>query len=274
MMRQECTLPVFMYHRIATLLFSEDTAGLAVSPDQFECQMRYMHDRGFHCLSLKEVVNHWRSRTNSRLGKAFVLTFDDGFEDFYTTAWPILARYGFTATIFPVVGSIGRRSAWHGQDGTQAAQLMSWEQLGELARSGIDVGSHTLTHPRLSTLDPAQAADELRHSKQELEDRLGQAVTLFSYPYSDRSTLVQRLADESGYHAACSDDRGRWGLFNIWRIQCGRDDRAEVFALKVAGWYGRMTWLREETPLGRLLRRGVQRLKHLPSRPAPSPGET
>lgn len=141
---------ILLYHRIAQISDQHDPKGLTVSPQQFERQMVSLHHAGYRCISLVDAVNSIRE--GLRLPrKSFVLTFDDGYQDLYDNVWPILDRYGFTATIFLVAGSIGCLSNWGGQTGPSAAPLMSWAEVQELARRGLSFGSHTLTHRRLDS---------------------------------------------------------------------------------------------------------------------------
>lgn len=242
-----------MYHQIADVPPERDPLGLSVSPRVFQRQMDYLASNGFRCLSLGEAVESLAQHRQQR--NTFALTFDDGFEDFYTTAWSILDAHDFTATVFQVAGCVGQQSNWKGQSGPQAATLMTWDQIEELAAHGVTIGSHTMTHPRLSELTPDAARTELERSKRELEDRLGRAVEFLSYPYSARTPAVQQLAAELGYRAACASDRGPWDRFNVWRAQCWRDNSHLSFVLKARGWYDRATWLREETALGLMLKR-------------------
>ncbi len=250
-----------MYHQVAELPPDRDPLGLSVSPRDFRRQMAYLAQGGYRCLSLGEAVENLARKHRPR--KTFVLTFDDGFEDFYTTAWPILDEYGFTATVFQVVGRIGQDTDWEGQSGPRAGRLMTWAQLRELTERGITIGSHTMTHPRLTTLDADTARDELARSKQELEAQLGRAVDYFSYPYSAQSPAIQQIVAGLCYRAACANDRGAWDRFNVWRMQCWRDDSHLSFVLKAGGWYDRVTWLREQTILGMALKRIVRGVRGL-----------
>ena len=156
--------------------------------------------------------------------------------------------------MFQVVGAVGQMTAWEGQSGPRAGQLMTWDHIRELAAHGITFGSHTMTHPRLVTLPLDAARAELERSKLELEDRLGRAVDTLSYPYSNRSPAIQQLAAELGYRAACASDRGAWDRFNVWRMQCWRDDSPLKFRLIARGWVDRLTWLREGTAIGQTLK--------------------
>jgi peptidoglycan/xylan/chitin deacetylase (PgdA/CDA1 family) len=248
---------VFLYHRIAQLPEQHDPLGLAVLPELFEQQMVYLQQAGYQCLSLGEAVRRWRDGL-AQPSKSFVLTFDDGYQDLYTNAWPVLERYGFTATVFLVTGRAGHESDWKGQTGPSAAPLLSWKEVRELSRLGLDFGSHTLSHPRLTSLDDEQAMCEILQSKAMIEDRSGVKIDLFSYPYSDFDNRIQRMVAESGYIAACGGDQGAWGLFNLWRAQCVNNEDWRSFSWKARGWHHRLIWLREQSCLGRPLRHIVR----------------
>jgi peptidoglycan/xylan/chitin deacetylase (PgdA/CDA1 family) len=229
-------IPILLYHRIADVPLHEDPKQFAVSPAAFEEQMTYLYRRNYQVLDLSEALRWWQSR--QRLSrKAVVITFDDGFDDLLTTAWPILERFGFTATTFFVCGGAGQLSDWAGQTGASAARLLSWEDVRHLHRRGMSFGAHTLTHPRLSLLNDDTVTEEVCHSKHILEQQLGIAVDYFSYPHSSFDARVQRIVLESGYRAACGVDHSRWGLFNLWRAQCTGKDNLRSFALKASKYH-------------------------------------
>lgn len=258
----ETVIPIFMYHQVGPIPEQHDPLGLATPPQQFERQMAYLYQKGYQCLSLGEAVYRLRTGQNQP-EKSFVITFDDGYEDLYSTVWPILDKFGFTATIFLVAERVGGESDWEGQNGVSAGPLLSWGQIQELAARGFTFGSHTLTHPRLTSLEEKEAIRQLRHSKLILEDHLEVAVELFSYPYSDRSPHIQELVARSGYRAACGGDRGEWGLFNLWRAQCGRSENLLSFALKAKGWHEHFIRLHEALPRDSYLFRAGRFFKKL-----------
>lgn len=254
-------IPILMYHRVAEIPRKLDPLGLAVPPDQFEQQMSYLKRNAYWCLTLPEAVRYLR-RGGRAPAKSFVLTFDDGYQDVHSTACPILEKFGFTATVFLVAGRMGSPSNWAGQEGARSGSLLSWAEARDLARRGFALGSHTLSHPRLSLLDDQTAFEEIRNSRVLLQDRLDMRVDLFSYPYSDSDARIERLVESAGYTAACGGDSGPWSVFHLWRVPSLSDDTTLSFALKASGWYNRRISLRESAP-GRLLRRSVRGLRHL-----------
>ncbi|WP_035611435.1 trifunctional glycosyltransferase/class I SAM-dependent methyltransferase/polysaccharide deacetylase [Haloferula sp. BvORR071] len=189
-------LPVLMYHRVAPEGFAT-TSRWRVTPEAFEEQLRYLRGAGFHSVSLEE----WRLAAEARRplpGRAILLTFDDGYRDFATHAWPLLKRYGFTAIVFLVAGRIGGTNEWDSALG-EPLELMDWDEILALQEEGVEFGSHTCTHPPLTGLTPAGVVRELAKSRTILESRLGHPVTAFAYPYGDNDPVVQHLTGACGY---------------------------------------------------------------------------
>jgi peptidoglycan/xylan/chitin deacetylase (PgdA/CDA1 family) len=222
----------------------------------FEQHMAYLHRKGYHCLSLDQALRDVQPYPH----KSFVLTFDDGYLDLYSTAWPILDRFGFTATCFLVAGRAGRHADWDGTPEDDVT-LLSWEEVRELSRSGFTFGSHTLTHPCLTRLDHEVATSEVQVSKMIIEDQLGIPVTLFSYPYGRSDARLQEIVAASGYLAACGVDRGHWNLFNLWRGECRGSDSLKSLSWKVRGGHQAVIRFREQTLVGQSLRRVVRALR-------------
>ena len=233
--------------------------GLAVPPDRFDLQMNFLARNKYRCLTLAEAVSCFRQ--GGRLpSKAFVLTFDDGYQDVYAAARPILGKYGFTASVFLVAGRLGAPSNWWGQMGERSGLLMSLAEARDLARQGYILGSHTLSHPFLNRLDDQSAFDEIRNSKLLLQNQLDMQIDYFSYPFSETDARVEKLVESAGYAAACDGNSGHWGIFHLWRVPCLRDDIGWSFSMKVNGLYNTRTALREST-LGQLSRGGVHLLR-------------
>jgi len=140
--------------------------------------------------------------------RSVVLTFDDGYQSLYTEVFPILQQYGFSATVFLVAGYSGKDNQWPGQPSAiPKMKLLTWEQIDEMARYGIEFGSHTFHHPRLDQLPVGALYDEIVLPKIILESRLGRPVTVFAYPYGRYTDQVKDMVRGS-YELACSTRTG------------------------------------------------------------------
>jgi peptidoglycan/xylan/chitin deacetylase (PgdA/CDA1 family) len=199
-------VPILGYHRVLPARPAGDRLQVSVTTSRLETQMRWFARMGYRTISLDEAARSLEAgRAVPR--RRFVVTFDDGYVDTLTHAVPVLERFGFTATVFVVTGLVGGTNRWD-EGVAPAAPLMTWDQLSELLRRGFDVGSHTVTHPRLTRLPPGAARHELEESRRTLRERLGIDARTFCYPWGDWAPWVRDLVAEAGYRAAC-DDVGR-----------------------------------------------------------------
>lgn len=196
-------IPVLTYHSI-------DESGSVISTDAatFRRQMKFLKEADFNVVSLNDLTKNLRE--NKKLPpKTIVLTFDDGFQNFYATAFPILADYNFTATVFLVAAHCEKYNDWDGDLPTiERSRLMSWNEIKELHKHGIEFGAHSLTHPDLTEISLAEVERELVESKAIIEDKLGGAVEMFAYPYGKFNAAVKRLTEQN-YAAACSTNLGK-----------------------------------------------------------------
>ena len=195
--------PILMYHSISVNA-PHPFRQFAVAPDRFDEQMRSLADEGYTALTVTEYVRVRHSEAYRRSSKRVVLTFDDGFADFHEHALPILAKFGFTATLYVVSGHVGGHSRWLEKANSKHLKLVNWSQLSEIAAQGIEIGAHTVTHPALDMLPLEHAKQQIVRSKRELEDRLGQQIDSFAYPYGFYSKAVRDLVVAAGYRSACA----------------------------------------------------------------------
>jgi len=219
-------VPIMMYHNVN---YTDVPKANTVSPQNFERQMQYLKDRGFHVLSFDELVQSVK-RGESLPKKSAVITFDDAYEDNYTHAFKILKKYGFPAIIFAPSDLIG-------QDGH-----LNWEQIGEMAESGIAFGSHTRYHSYLPDLSADKQREEIIESKSNLEKRLGVAVDYFAYPIGGFSDSIKQIVEEAGYKGAAATNRGydrfNKDVFELNRIRFSdKDDRNDYLWIKLSGYY-------------------------------------
>jgi len=243
-------VPILLYHQIEDVPPHRNPHRLSISPQQFQAHMQYLAVNNYTCLPLDALLEIIRAGADHP-HRAFVLTFDDGYRDFLNNAYPVLTRYGFTATIFVVAGQIGQWSSWAGQDGDRSAALLSWPELRHLCEMGMSVGSHTVTHRCLSQLSHKESAYEIRESKRILEEGLDTPIKFLSYPYADQDERIRSLVSQAGYEAALGGSKGSQTIFNLWRVQCLGTDSPFMFTLKVSGWYDWLLWLRHESFIAR-----------------------
>lgn len=245
------TCPILGYHQVTPDAHPVDLGEYAISESQFLEQMAFLHNRGYTCLSVEALLALAKAGTTQNR-KTFVLTFDDGYEDFYQVVYPILQKFGFTATVFLVADLISMPDELRQK---RKNRYLSWEQIRGLQKKGISFGSHTSSHVNLPTLEPEAALQELTDSRQKLEAGLGQPVRWMAYPFSATNCDIEGLAEKAGYEAAFSGSRGTNSSFNIRRHFCMRDDTLTAFKFKVSVIYNTIARFRDETALGQTLRR-------------------
>jgi peptidoglycan/xylan/chitin deacetylase (PgdA/CDA1 family) len=191
---------VLCYHAVSP----DWPADLSIPPDALERHLAMLSRRGYRGVTFGELV---RGHADGRL---VAVTFDDAYRSVYELARPILADAGFPGSVFVPTDFPDREApmAWPGVDrwigGPHERELlpMSWDQLGELAESGWEVGSHSRSHPRLTTLDDARLRSELADSRELCEQRLDRRCLTLTYPYGDWDARVASAARECGYRAA------------------------------------------------------------------------
>lgn len=180
-------VPVLNYHQIND--WAENP--LTVHTDQFEKQMKYLKDNGYHTITPGELFDAWEKGTPLP-DKPIILTFDDGYVDNYQNAFPVLKKYGLKGTIFVVTDFM-----------SQYPNYMTWEEVAELNNSGIiDIESHTLSHPELDKLDKDDRWHQLKDSKDILEQRLGKQISFIAYPCGSYDDELVHLTKDAGYRAA------------------------------------------------------------------------
>ena len=196
-------VPILTYHSI-------DDSGSIIStaPSVFRRQMKYLKDAGYEAITLGEMAT--RQKKGAPLsGKIVVLTFDDGFRNFYTEAFPVLSDHNFRATVFLVTDFCGGHNDWSGNPKElPRSELLDWKEIRELDETGIEFGSHTKTHPDLTRLSTNDMTTEMLDSKAKISYALGRDVSTFAYPYGRSNVEVRRIALEN-FDASCSTNLGK-----------------------------------------------------------------
>jgi peptidoglycan/xylan/chitin deacetylase (PgdA/CDA1 family) len=194
---------VLLYHRIGSPLARSTVRGQYVLPAIMRWQLRDLLAQGYRPAPLAGEM----ASTEHTAGRVCV-TFDDGYASVSRHACPILAALRVPATIFVVVGAIGQTNAWDEAQGDRTEPMMTLDQLKAAAAAGVEIGSHTMTHPHLTQLSDEKLIDELRSSKHLLEDLLQRPVPGFSYPYGDLDARVRDAVADAGYRYATTTKLG------------------------------------------------------------------
>ncbi|MBW8059332.1 MAG: polysaccharide deacetylase family protein [Solirubrobacterales bacterium] len=226
-------LVVLCYHAV-----SEDwRAPLAVTPGDLDAQLSHLRKRGYRGVTFAEAI------AGPGGGMRVAVTFDDGYRSVVRLAQPILEAHGLPATLFLPTDFVGteRPMGWPGidrwLDGPHADELtpVSWEEARALVESGWEVGSHTCSHPRLTSLDDDRLKAELEGSRAECEQQLGRPCESLAYPYGDVDPRVMEAAMAAGYSAAAAVTAEvgapapyRWPRVGVYQVDGGRSFKLKV----------------------------------------------
>ncbi len=239
--RNQGGLAILMYHKIGIPPRESRMKKLWVEAKKFERQIDYLVKNRYNILTFAELVD------NLTLGKSIsdktvIIGFDDGFENNYTEAFPILKRYNLKAVIFLTVAYIGGKSDWEEPSVEFSHPMLNWEQICEMAEYGIEFASHTLTHINLVFCQNNYKLleYEINESKRILEEKLKQPITAFSYPYGAGAynEKIKEIVKKAGYKTACGIKQGKVpfsppDLFNLKRILVRGDDNMIDFRMNL-----------------------------------------
>jgi peptidoglycan/xylan/chitin deacetylase (PgdA/CDA1 family) len=229
-LRDRYVVPILTYHHIGVPSGTKWRL-LSVSQRSFEYQMSFLKRHGFQVISFDDLVE------GIKKGQEFsrntvVIQFDDGYEDNYTYAYPILKKYGFPAIIFLVSDKVGTPG------------FLTWDEIKEMERYNIAAGSHTRHHAYLPRMGLAQAGEEITGSKKIIEDHLGHAINYFCYPSGGFTEDIKGLVKLAGYKAAATTNRGKdrfnFDLYELKRIHMNNTDdhySGLILWCKLSGYY-------------------------------------
>ncbi len=200
---QNVKVPILTYHSI-----DESGSVISTAPEVFRRQMQFLSENGYRVISLNELINSL-SEHHTPLLKTVALTFDDGFQNFYSEAFPVLQNNDFKATVFLVTDFCGKTNDWQGNPpNLPPSKMLCWKEIKELNKYGIEFGGHTRTHPDLTKISNSQVESEIIDSKAIIEQSLGSEVTTFAYPFGKFNFSIKQSVKRT-YQAACSTNLGK-----------------------------------------------------------------
>ena len=244
--RKKSQVPILMYHSIsdgdeknARPYYQTNT-----SPQVFAEHMRFLYDNKYSIISLRDMPEFLENGKCEGI-KPVVITFDDGFRDFYLEALPILCKYNFRATMFLPTKFIGeKRMRFMGKE------CLCWREVRECQGHGVEFGSHSVSHPVLTSVTKEKVVSEVKESKEAIEDKTGTAVKSFSYPYAFPETkrkftiylrsVLRKCGYKNGVTTIIGTATERDGLYFMKRIPVNLHDDLRFFMAKLVGCYN---WL-------------------------------
>jgi len=227
-------VPILMYHYLSAPppganIYRRD---LSVSPEQFDAQLRYLKQHGYHTVSLRDLL-YALNRGWDLPDKPIILTFDDGYADNYTNAFPILRKYGFTATFFVLTRFVDEEHPGY----------LTWLQIREMSRAGMEFGSHSKDHPDLRRRNRDFLIWQILGSKQSIEDHTRRPLFAFSYPSGHYDVRVEKVLAEAGYLVAVTTEQGTEHtsdrLLRLKRIRVRGAYNVDRFAEMLDYWMAR-----------------------------------
>jgi peptidoglycan/xylan/chitin deacetylase (PgdA/CDA1 family) len=231
-------VPILLYHAVST----ESSVAFrrwVVEPDRFAQHLELLAADGYHPVTVSELALALSGR--SRLpDRPVAITFDDGFADFATGAFPVLSRLAIAASLYVTTAFVGSGSRWLEPAGEGDRPMLDWDAVRDLDRSGlVEIGAHGHTHRQLDVLPARDLTWEVDHSKARLESELGHRITGFAYPHGYSSPRVRAVVAAAGFTSACAvkhalsgprDDR-----YALGRIIVGADTTVEALAAMLRG---------------------------------------
>ncbi len=235
---QQKPIPILMYHSIAAMPKGTVMRSLHVPPNLFKSQMWLLKIMGYQGLSMSKLQPYL---TGEKVGKVIGITFDDGFKNNLTHALPVLKKFGFSATCYIVSQKIGGINEWDLDKGIPENPLMDESEIKEWIENGMEIGSHSQNHVRLSECNIEVATTEIEQSRVDLEAQFGYPVKHFCYPYGSYNDEIVTITKNTGYNTATTVNRGRSksvdNLLTLPRVPITHRTFAHLFLMKILSKY-------------------------------------
>ncbi len=200
-------IPILLYHSIADQPANKAWPW-AMPTRLFARHMAFLHRYGYSGVTISQLVSAMRNSAIELPERTVAITFDDGYEDFSEHALPLLSEFGFPATLYVTTGYIGQTSRWLADENQGDRPMMTYGQIREALKQGIEIGAHSQSHPELDILNSEAAFREIAESKIELEQHLGWPIESFAYPHGYHSRETRSLVIKAGFTSACAVKNG------------------------------------------------------------------
>lgn len=211
------TIPVLAYHRVGIAPADAKHPDTYVSPRAFALQLRILKALGYSTISPRDYTQHRRGEEGALPAKPILITFDDGSSTVLSDAAPLLRRHGFTAVLFMVSSRMGQSAVWDGEPESASHRQLTAGELRALRMEGWAIGSHSVTHARMTELEPERRLSELSDSKAELEAAVGAELDWFAYPYGAFDPALRESVAKAGYRVAFATEDGDGNILSIPR---------------------------------------------------------
>ncbi len=225
--QRKVRIPILTYHSI-----DESGSVISTKAETFRWQMKLLSDAGYSVVTLADLISRLEAEEELP-DKIAALTFDDGFQNFYAAAYPVLEQYDFKATVFLVTDFCDGYNDWGGNPpDLPRSSLLSWSEVKELSSYGIEFGSHTRTHPDLTKASAVKVREEIVGATTAIGDATGRKPETFAYPFGKYDLAARKVVEEN-FKAACSTNLGkiRFGsdLFSLERIDTYYLSNPQIF---------------------------------------------
>ena len=240
------TTKVLMYHRVLDDSEKNPSFFWCVTQSQLRTHLGLLQKWGYTCISFED---HSLAMKEQLIlpKKPVILTFDDGYEGVYKYALPIMKEFGVRATVFAIGNRSIRSNLWDSYVNSGGAPLLSDEMICDLHRLGFEIGSHSMTHPDLTKLQPNEAWDEITRSKVTLENLIQAPVISFAYPYGLSNAELEGMVKSAGYDYGVGVFSGpprlSTNFYNIRRTRMVATTNTIEFAVKILTPYSHYRWL-------------------------------
>ena len=195
--KKQFALPILIYHYVEIVKNPKDTIrkSLNIQPQAFEQQIKTIQNAGYTFITPSQIQGIESGQL--KIDKPIILTFDDGYSDFYTDVFPILKKYNVRVATYIVPGFLDHPN------------YMSWQEVKEISKSNlVEIGAHTENHVVLAKLAASDATTQIVQSKRILEEQLGIKIATFAYPYGSFNDQIIKIVETAGFTSAMTEIPG------------------------------------------------------------------